>query len=132
MGTQKITMGRRGDTEYESKKAAAMGQADPKNAFMWGVQTTYEGGKASRSPKYGNPQLVNNTDTQHMQPDSAGNQITTDPMNQTGFLDGQVSSTLNPQADPQIMGEQAAERIKMIAAGHQHPGFNNRQQIYRA
>ena len=58
-GTQKIEMGRRGDTDYESKKKAAVAQAD-QNAFMMGIQDVYFQGaglaaSADRSPLYGNP-----------------------------------------------------------------------------
>jgi len=64
--------------------------------------------------------------------DADGNTLIADPMNQTGYLDGQASSTLEPQKDPAQMGMDAAQRVAMIAAGHQHPGLNNRQQIYGA
>ena len=61
--TQKITMGRGRDTDYQSKKAAAMAQADSMNDYMWGAQSVYAAGlgpasKASRSRKYGNTNLV--------------------------------------------------------------------------
>ena len=63
MSTQKITMGRKKDTDYESKKRAALAQADASNSFMWGMQSVYANGtgaasKASRSPQYGNSNLV--------------------------------------------------------------------------
>ena len=63
MGTQKITYGRGKDTDYESKKAAALAQAGTGNDFMWGMQTVYaqgagEASKAARSQIYGNTNLV--------------------------------------------------------------------------
>lgn len=143
MATQKITMGRNKDTDYESKKASAMQQADAQNSFMWGLQTAMNEGfgtavQMNRSPKYGNTNFVTGDaldgSTGNFKPnyDSAGNTLIADPMNQTGYLDGQASSTLSPQQDPAQMGLDAAQRVAMIASGHQYQGHNNRQQIYGA
>ena len=73
-GTQKITMGRGRDTDYESKKSAALAQAG-QNDYIFGVQ---------------------------------------------------------PQADSEMTGDMAADRVSMIAQGVQYPGLNDRQQIYGA
>ena len=141
-GTQKITMGRGKDTDYESKKAAAMAQA-AQNQFIFGVQSVYQNGsgeasKASRDSKYGNPNVVTGKQIAGangiFQPktDPVGNQVIGDPFNTTGYADGQYSATVQPQADPEIAGGMAAQRVQMMAQGMQYPGLNNRQQIYGA
>ena len=143
-GTQKIEMGRGKDTDYQSKLAAAKAQADPKNGYMWGQQFAAElanegvgtASADSRSPRYGNPNIMTNEliegrfgDT-NFQNDAAGNQYLSNPMNQTGYLAGGVSSTVEPQVDPRAMGEEAAMRVAMIQEGVQYPGLNNRRAIY--
>ena len=139
-GTQKITMGRGKDTDYQSKKAAAIAQAGH-NDFIFGIQSVYENGsgeasKASRHPKYGNSNLMAGDQidgaTGIFKPrfDAAGNQIIGDPLNTTGFADGGTSATIQPQIDPEIAGDMAAQRVAMIAQGMQFPGLNDRQQIY--
>ncbi len=141
-GTQKITMGRGKDTDYQSKKAAALAQAE-QNDFIFGIHSVYENGsgeasKASRHPKYGNSNLMAGDQidgaTGIFKPrfDAAGNQIIGDPLNTTGFADGGISATIQPQVDPEIAGGLAAERLAMLAQGMQYPGLNNRQQIYGA
>lgn len=144
MATQKIEMGRNGrDTDYESKKRAALAQSDSNNDYMWGMQSVYQNGtgaasKASRSTAYGN---VNFTTGDHLdgangvfkpRSDDAGNQLLSDPLNTTGFVDGQTSMTINPQVDPEVAGAEMQERVVMMARGMQHPGLNNRAQTMRA
>ena len=142
MATQKITMGRGRDTDYESKKAAAMAQAGMGGDFVWGVQSVYENGtgqasKASRDPRYGNVNITTGDALDgtygNFKPmfDSAGNQVTEEPRNQTGYLDGQYSQTIQPQADSEMAGQAAADRVQMIAQGGQYMGLNNRQQTYQ-
>lgn len=142
-GTQKITMGRGKDTDFQSKKAAAIAQAGMGGDYMWGVQSVYDQGsaeasKAARDPKRGNTnlmtgdQLVGAEGNFSPRFDAAGNQVISDPQNQTGYADGGFSSTLQPQADPDIAGQLASDRVKMMAQGIQYPGLNNRQQIYGA
>ena len=143
MATQKIEMGRGRDTDYESKKRAALAQADADNSFMWGMQSVYQNGtgaasKASRSPKYGNPNLTNGDMLDGAngifkpRTDDVGNQVLGDPMNTSGFLDGQTSMTINPQVDPEMAGQAAQDRILMMAQGQQYPGLNDRQSIMGA
>jgi hypothetical protein len=60
--------------------------------------------------------------------DDAGNQVIGDPLNTSGFLDGQTSMTVRPQTDPEVSGMQAAERMALIAQGSQYPGLNDRSQ----
>ena len=139
MATQKITMGRGRDTDYQSKKAAAIAQAGA-NDYIFGMQSVYANGpgsasKASRDPSMGNPNLVTGEmlggDYGNFAPryDSAGNQVIGDPQNTSGFVDGQTSMTTNPQMDPEISNGMAAERMQMMAMGIQYGGLNNRQQI---
>jgi len=142
MATQKITMGRGRDTDYESKKAAALAQAGMGGDFVWGVQSVYENGtgqasKASRDPRYGNVNITTGDALDgafgNFKPltDSAGNQVTEEPQNQTGYLDGGYSATVQPQVDSEMAGRAAAERVQMIASGGQYMGLNNRQQTYQ-
>lgn len=139
MGTQKITMGRNKDTDYQSKKRSAVAQADSANSFMWGVQAVYSNGagaasKGSRSPQYGNTNLTTGDLLDGARgifkprQDNSGNQVLSDPFNTTGYLDGQTSMTTNPQLDPEVAGQQAASRIQMMAQGRQFPGLNDRSQ----
>ncbi len=144
MATQKIEMGRYGrDTDYESKKRAALAQADSQNSFMWGMQSVYENGtgvasKASRNPKYANVNLMTGdhidgaTGVFKPRADNAGNQLLSDPVNTSGYLDGQSSMTVNPQVDPEIAGAAVQERLTMMSQGIQYPGLNNRQNTMRA
>ena len=143
MATQKIEMGRGRDTDYESKKRAALAQADAGNSFMWGMQSVYQNGtgaasKASRSPKYANPNLTTGDMLDGAngifkpRTDDVGNQVLGDPMNTSGFLDGQTSMTINPQVDPEMAGQMAQDRIMMMAQGKQYPGLNDRQSIMGA
>ena len=127
MATQKITMGRGRDTDYQSKKAAAVAQADYENGFMWGQQTVLNA--ASVDPKYGNPNSLPLSGTP--QYDNNNNQVLTNAKEQTGLL-GEFSSTMNPQQSPEMMGQVAEERIQNLANGRQFAGYNNRQQIYGA
>lgn len=142
MATQKITMGRGRDTDYESKKAAALAQAGMGGDFVWGVQSVYENGtgqasKASRDPRYGNVNITTGDALDgtygNFKPltDNAGNQVTEEPRNQTGYLDGGYSQTIQPQVDSEMGGQQAAERVQMIARGGQYMGLNDRQQMYQ-
>ena len=59
-GTQKITMGRDGDTDYKSKLAAAKAQAGP-NSYVQGVQSVMDDGAGdavqNTRTKYGNANL---------------------------------------------------------------------------
>jgi len=142
MATQKITMGRGRDTDYESKKAAALAQAGMGGDFVWGVQSVYENGtgqasKASRDPRYGNVNITTGDALDgtygNFKPqfDSAGNSVTEEPRNQTGYLDGGYSQTIQPQVDNEMAGQQAAERVQMMAQGRQYMGLNDRQQMYQ-
>lgn len=142
MATQKITMGRGKDTDYQSKKAAAVAQAEA-NSYVFGVQSAYaQGGgaasKSSRDPYMGNVNMMQGDviagEFGNFSPrsDSVGNQVLSDPLNTTGYLEGQTSMTSNPQADPEMAGADAAMRVQMLANGVQYGGLNNRAQIMGA
>ena len=142
-GTQKIEMGRGKDTDYASKLAAAKAQADPSMFGMQFLDNIANNGAGiissnSRSERYGNPNtmtdevLFGRLGNTNYQNDAAGNQYLENPFNQTGYLEGGVSSTIVPQEDPRVMGEQAAMRVAMMQQGIQYPGLNDRNQIYGA
>jgi len=133
-GTQKVTFNGR-DTDYESKKRAAMAQAG-ENQYIQGVQSAMDGGigEAVRGDRteYGNSnipvnELIQGAGTFAYQ-DSPGNQAT--PQHQTGSVDTQVSSTNVPQEDPDDMQTDAlSNRLAMMARGGQgFPGLNNRNK----
>jgi hypothetical protein len=133
-GTQKVTFNGR-DTDYESKKRAAMAQAG-ENAYIQGVQSAMDGGigEAVRGNQtaYGNSnipvnELIQGAATFAYQ-DSPGNQAT--PQHQTGSVDTQVSSTNVPQMNPDEMQTAAlSRRLEMMARGGQgFPGLNNRNK----
>ena len=113
MGPQKITFGRK-NTLTPEERAAAVNGADPSNNYMWGQQSAFR-----------------NFEEMAVARDQGGNnnnQAPSIPEKQTGLL-GEFSSTQSPQQSPETMASEA--RIKMIAAGHQPPGLNNLEQIYR-
>ena len=137
-GTQKVTFGRNSDTDYESKKRAAMAQAG-ENAYVQGVQSVMDDGAgsaiANTRTKYGNANLMPNSVIQgersnFQQTDAPGNRPMEDLPNQTGSVDTEVSSTNVPQEDPEEMETDALERrLSMMAKGGQgFPGLNDRSQ----
>jgi len=137
-GTQKVTFGRNSDTDYESKKRAAMAQAG-ENAYVQGVQSVMDDGAgcaiANTRTKYGNANLMPNSVIQgessnFQQTDAPGNRPMEDLPNQTGSVDTEVSSTNVPQEDPEEMETDALERrLSMMAKGGQgFPGLNDRNR----
>ena len=141
-GTQKITMGRDGDTDYKSKLAAAKAQAGP-NSYVQGVQSVMDEGAgeavANTRTKYGNvnvmPQeILEGSNSNFAFKDSPGNRPNAE-INQTGSVDSQVSSTNVPQQDPQQMESDALERRMAMyrrAAGNADASANDRSQTMRA
>ena len=111
---------------------------------IFGMQTALEKGPgevvaSTRDKRYGNPNMTANgayhgTKGNFAQRrDAVGNSLTTDFNNQTGFgPDAGTSATINPEADPRQIGQDAEMRMKMIAKGIQYQGLNDRQQMYRA
>jgi hypothetical protein len=137
-GTQKVTFGRNSDTDYESKKRAAMAQAG-ENSYIQGVQSVMDDGAgsaiANTRTKYGNANLMPNSVMQgqtsnFQQTDAPGNRPMEDLPNQTGSVDTEVSSTNVPQQDPEAMETDALERrLSMMAKGGQgFPGLNDRNR----
>ena len=137
-GTQKISMGRNSDTDYESKKRAAMAQAGA-NSYVQGVQSVMDDGAgaaiANTRTKYGNVNLMPNSvlqgaNSNFEQIDAPGNRPMEDLPNQTGSVDTEASSTNVPQQDPEGMETDALERrLSMMARGGQgFPGLNNRNR----
>jgi hypothetical protein len=135
-GTQKIEMGRTGDTDYISKKNAALAQAQ-QNAFMFGVQNAGSAVEATRDPLYGSVNLETNALVQGQDSafaqspgQNAGNMGLENPPAQTGYLAGGVSSTVLPQVEPQFMGDEAQQRVMRMASGQQAGlGLNDRARI---
>ena len=133
-GTQKLEMGRRGDTDYVSKKKAAMAQAEA-NAFMFGVQGVYQGGAgdlaAGSRTQYGNsnymttPIMQGANSAAAMAPgQNAGNMSMSNPAAQSGSVDLGVSSTVMPT-------QGTMERVAGIAAGMgSDPGLNDRSRVF--
>jgi hypothetical protein len=137
-GTQKITMGRDGDTDYKSKLAAAKAQAGP-NSYVQGVQSVMDDGAgaavANTRTKYGNvnvmPQdVLQGSNSNFSVNDAPGNQPLDDLPNQTGSIQTEVSSTNVPQEDPEEMETDAlSNRLEKMARGGQgFPGLNNRNR----
>ena len=132
-GTQKVTFGNEIEREYESRKRAAMAQADG-NPYVGGVGMDV---KATRSRVYGNPnimpeQLIEGVDSNFQQDDAPGNAPHRDAMNTTGNVDLETSATNNPQQDPQMFEADAlTERLEMMRRGGQKRGFNS-TDIYGA
>jgi len=145
MATQKISMGRDKDTDYQSKKRAAVAQANAGNPYMWGLQDGAahaatvgygQASKATRSPKYGNVNVVTGDALDghdgNFKPlfDTAGNAVINDYRNHTGYLDGGVSATVQPQTDPELMGQRVEQRLTEMSKGKQWGGLNNRADVY--
>ena len=137
-GTQKITMGRDGDTDYKSKLAAAKAQAGP-NSYVQGVQSVMDDGAGvavqNTRSKYGNanvmPQeVLQGQNSNFAYKDSPGNQVLDDLPNQTGSIQTEASSTNVPQQDPEQMETDALERrlSAMAKGGQGFPGLNNRNR----
>ena len=131
-GTQKISMGRNDDTDYKSKRAAAVAQAG-QNQYIQGVQEGIAGigdAVAAGRTVYGNSNIslggIINKNFAYT--DSPGNQPLADRENRTGSVDTQVSSTNVPQQDPSEMETDAlSNRLEMMAKGGQgFPGLNDR------
>lgn len=136
-GTQKVTFGRNRDTDYQSKLKAATAQAG-ENAYVQGVQSVMEGGigEAVRGDRsaYGNSNIpvgeLIQGQGKFSYTDAPGNAPLANPVNQSGSVDAQTSSTNVPQQDPDEMETDAlSRRLEMMAKGGQgFPGLNNRNR----
>ena len=132
-GTQKVTFDNEIEREYESRKRAAMAQADG-NPYVGGVGMDVKG---SRDGKYGNPnvmpeELIEGVGGNFQQDDTPGNSPQADAMNSTGNVDLETSATNNPQQDPQSFEADAlSERLELMRRGGQKRGYND-PNIYGA
>ena len=142
-GTQKIEMNKRTkgavpSAEYEAMKKSML---DMNAAQQVVDDIRFEGAgmalESSRDPKYGNVNspgltqgLVQGTESAGVQGDGAGNMPLAKPTAQTGFLDGGVSSTVLPQAQPEMMGAEAMQRVQSRLRG-EPGGLNNRAEVFR-
>ena len=132
-GTQKVTFQNEIEREYESRKRAAMAQADG-NPYVGGVGMDV---KASRDGKYGNPnvmpeQLIEGEASNFQQGDTPGNAPDFDALNSTGNVALETSATNNPQQDPQAFEADAlTERLELMRKGGQKRGYNS-TEIYGA
>jgi hypothetical protein len=141
-GTQKVTFNGR-DTDYESKKRAAIAQSGP-NSYVQGVQSVMDDGAGvavqNTRTTYGNvnvmpQQILEGTDSNFQQTDSPGNAPLDDLPNQTGSIQTQASSTNVPHEDPDAMEKSALRRrmdMYRKAAGNLESSANDRSQIMRA
>ena len=133
-GTQKLEMGRHGDTDYISKKRAAEAQAQA-NAFMFGVQDVYQNGAGSLAAgtktAMGNSNMMTTPIMQGadsaaaMAPgQNAGNMSMYNPAAQSGSVDMGASSTVYPE-------QGTMDRIaSVIAGGQSDPGLNDRRRVF--
>ena len=133
-GTQKLEMGRHGDTDYISKKRAAEAQAQA-NAFMFGVQDVYQSGAGSLAAgtktAMGNSNMMTTPIMQGadsaaaMAPgQNAGNMSMYNPAAQSGSVDMGASSTVYPE-------QGTMDRIaSMIRGGQSDPGLNDRRRVF--
>ena len=137
-GTQKIEMNKRTknavpSAEYEAMKKSMLQQNDVVEDIRYeGAGSALE---ASRDPKYGNVNAQGLTQGMMQGEQSMGHQDSfsnaplSKPTAQTGQL-GFFSSTQEPQAQPEMMGEEAMQGIRQRIMGGQG-GLNNREALYR-
>lgn len=132
-GTQKVTFNKEDDREYEALKRATQAQA-ASNPYVQGVGMEV---KDSRSPKYGNPEimpeeLIEGAASNFSQSDAPGN-APREELNQSGSLETGVSGTTNPQEDPQSMQADAlSQRLEIMRRGGQYRGLNDQSKTYGA
>ena len=130
--------------DYEGKKRAALAQSG-KNAYIQGVQSVMDEGPgeavANSRTRYGAPTIMPNKVMEGMDTsnydsvDSPGNQPLNDPINQTGSMETEVSSTTVPQEDPAQFETAALDRRLAMyrkAAGNADMSANDRSQTMRA
>ena len=124
----------RGDGDYEAKKRAAIAQSR-RNDFSQGIQAVEREGvgrtvKASRD-QYGvvsemPNELVQGKTSEYLAKDVPGNAPLATVKGVTGLADLGVSSTQEPQKDPERLGTDALERrLHTMAKG----GMNNLNSV---
>ena len=126
-GTQKVTFGNEIEREYESRRRAAVAQADG-NPYVGGIGMDV---KATRSPAYGNPnvmpeQLIEGSASNFQQGDAPGNAPRYDDLNTSGSVAEETSATNIPQEDPQeFQADALTERLELMRRGGQKRGYND-------
>ena len=139
-GTQKLTMNN-AERDYQQRLKHAQGLRS--NPFVAGVQEVFQegAGEASKESRtqYGNvnlmPQeLIQGNFSNFAQKDAPANKPMSDPMNQSGTMDLEVSATRSPNKDTDLMAvDKLEERLNMYAKAGSNAGFgnNNRSQTMR-
>ena len=139
-GTQKLTMNN-AERDYQQRLKHAQGLRS--NPFVAGVQEVFQegAGEASKESRtqYGNvnlmPQeLIQGSFSNFAQKDAPANKPMSDPMNQSGTMDLEVSATRSPNKDTDLMAvDKLEERLNMYAKAGSNAGFgnNNRAQTMR-
>ena len=139
-GTQKLTMNN-AERDYQQRLKHAQGLRS--NPFVAGVQEVFQegAGEASKESRtqYGNvnlmPQeLIQGNFSNFAQKDAPANKPMSDPMNQSGTMDLEVSATRSPNKDTDLMAvDKLEERLNMYAKAGSNAGFgnNNRAQTMR-
>ena len=145
-GTQKLTSNS-AEEDYQQQKLAAIAQSG-QNSYIQGIQTgvddvlTAGPGQAIADSRteYGAPtltvgSLLQGDKSNFASRDTAGNQPLADPLNTTGNADTQVSSTVEPERDPEVIEEDALEKRLALYSGKMggaDMGNNNRSETMRA
>ena len=135
-GPQKVEMNKRTRSEmpspeYEAMKKSMLNQEGQSLAYKGAGQVL----ENSRDPRYGNVNMPGMTqgmmqgDESMAMMDSFANAPLAKPTAQTGQL-GFFSSTQQPQAQPQLMGQEAEMGIRQRVLG-EPGGLNNREELYR-
>ena len=137
-GTQKLTMNN-AERDYQQKLRQSTAQADG-NPFVSGLQQVMlEGGgeavKMSRS-KYGDTGLkpqefLQGEHNNFRQKDNPYNTSISDPENQSGSLELNMSATTSPNRDiDEVATDKLEQRLQMYAKAGSNADFgnNNRQQ----
>ena len=140
-GTQKIEMNKRTRNAVPSKEYEAMRDSMLRESQRMNQVERRQGAgmaaEVSRDPIYGatnikTGRIMGGSEGAFAQGDDQGtNRGLENPMAQTGYLEGGVSSTIYPQTQPQLMGQQAMERVQGVLKGKGH-NLNDINQIYRA
>ena len=140
-GTQKLTMNSK-ERDYQQKLRQSQAQGDG-NPYVAGIQSVFTEGageavKGSTSSIGDQPlkpqELLQGSLGNFQQKDAPSNSPLDEPYNQTGSLDIEMSSTANPNKDPEDLAtKKLDERLAMYAQAGSNAGFgnNNRAEVMR-
>ena len=140
-GTQKLTMNSK-ERDYQQMLRQSKAQADG-NPFVAGVQEVFMEGagnavKGSTSAIGDQPlkpqELLQGSHSNFQAKDAPANTPLDDPLNQTGSVDLEMSSTRNPNRDPEDLAtKELDKRLAMYAQAGSNAGFgnNNRAEVMR-